>query len=189
MLQLELHCQNAGAACQEFRNETNGEFSAHGRTWSCLPIWNDSGGRYAYVSETYKSQSSLWYDSSACVIYGMAYAASKDKPSAFKYEPAAFKKLYPEQFYKQHIENGLRPDGRTFGRARPTTIGLDATATADSSALVKIGSTTVLAGIKLEVQLWHSIARPSKRVILQTIHSPSCHACKGYCGPYSSTRQ
>lgn len=65
--------------------------------------------------------------------------------------PDAFKKLYPEQYYKRFLANGVRPDGRAFGRARPTTIGLEAVSTADASALVKIGSTTVLAGIKLEV--------------------------------------
>ena len=78
-------------------------------------------------------------------------SASTQDAKTPKLEAGAFKKLYPEQFYKQHIDGGYRPDGRTFGRARPTTIGLDATATADSSALVKIGNTTVLAGIKLEV--------------------------------------
>ena len=68
-------------------------------------------------------------------------------------EPGAFKQLYPQQFYQKFIENGIRPDGRPFGRARPTTIGLRAVETTDSSALVKIGSTTVLAGLKLEVWL------------------------------------
>lgn len=77
-------------------------------------------------------------------------------PNGGQLDPDGFKKLYPEQFYKKFIENGIRPDGRVFGRARPTTIGLGAVETADSSALVKIGSTTVLAGIKLEViALWH----------------------------------
>ena len=65
--------------------------------------------------------------------------------------PDAFKKLYPEQYYERFLANGIRPDGRTFGRARPTTIGLEAVSTTDASALVKNGSTTVLAGIKLEV--------------------------------------
>lgn len=65
--------------------------------------------------------------------------------------PDAFKKLYPEVYYKKFVASGVRPDGRTFGRARATTIGLDAVSSADASALVKIGSTTILAGIKLEV--------------------------------------
>lgn len=65
--------------------------------------------------------------------------------------PDAFKKLYPEQYYKRFLASGVRPDGRNFGRARPTTIGIEAVSTADASALVKIGSTTILAGVKLEV--------------------------------------
>ena len=67
-------------------------------------------------------------------------------------EPEAFKKLYPEQYYQRFIDSGVRPDGRPFGRCRPTTIGLDAVGTADASALVKVGSTTALAGIKLEAR-------------------------------------
>lgn len=63
----------------------------------------------------------------------------------------AFKKLYPREFFSKFIESGIRPDGRPVGRCRPTTVGLNVVSTADSSALVKIGSTTALAGVKLEV--------------------------------------
>ena len=78
-------------------------------------------------------------------------------------EPEAFKKLYPEQYYQRFIDSGVRPDGRPFGRCRPTTIGLDAVGTADASALVKVGSTTALAGVKLEAgpRLSASLARSS----------------------------
>ena len=63
----------------------------------------------------------------------------------------AFKKLYPREFFSKFIESGIRPDGRPVGRCRATTIGLNVVTTADSSALVKIGSTTALAGVKVEV--------------------------------------
>ena len=66
-------------------------------------------------------------------------------------EADAFKKLYPKEFFSKFIESGIRPDGRPVGRCRATTIGLNVVSTADSSALVKIGSTTALAGAKLEV--------------------------------------
>lgn len=66
-------------------------------------------------------------------------------------EPDAFRKLYPDQYYTRFLAEGLRPNGRPLGRARPTTIALGAISTADSSALVKIGNTTVMAGVKLEV--------------------------------------
>ena len=81
-------------------------------------------------------------------------------------EPDAFKKLYPDQYYARFVAEGLRPDGRPLARARPTTIALGAVSTADSSALVKIGSTTVMAGIKLEAR-----APPRPAIYRQALHS------------------
>ena len=75
-------------------------------------------------------------------------------------EPDAFRKLYPDQYYSRFVAEGLRPDGRPLSQARPTTIALGAVTTADSSALVKIGNTTVMAGVKLEVRAT-SCRRPS----------------------------
>ncbi|KAK9811510.1 hypothetical protein WJX72_005082 [[Myrmecia] bisecta] len=68
-------------------------------------------------------------------------------------EADAFKKLYPDQFYARFIADGIRPDGRPLGRARTASIGLGAVSTADSSALVKFGNSTALAGIKLEIMV------------------------------------
>jgi polyribonucleotide nucleotidyltransferase len=63
----------------------------------------------------------------------------------------AFRQLYPAQYYAGFLSKHLRPDGRQLSESRPTTIGVDTIKSADSSALVKTGSTTVVAGIKLEV--------------------------------------
>ncbi|KAI8471438.1 MAG: ribosomal protein S5 domain 2-type protein [Monoraphidium minutum] len=63
----------------------------------------------------------------------------------------AFKRLYPEQFFARFAAEGLRPDGRALTTARPVTIGLAAVSAADGSALVRVGSTAVLAGCRLEV--------------------------------------
>ncbi|GMH32308.1 hypothetical protein BSKO_00142 [Bryopsis sp. KO-2023] len=60
-------------------------------------------------------------------------------------EAEAFKVLYPEQYFARFFEKQSRPDSRSLTRARATTIGFDAVSSADSSALVKIGSTTALA--------------------------------------------
>lgn len=68
-----------------------------------------------------------------------------------KLGPDAYKKLYPAEFYKQFIDNGIRPDGRSFGVGRPVTIGLNPIEAPASSALVKIGNTSVLAGCTFEV--------------------------------------
>ncbi|PNH02688.1 Exosome complex component RRP43 [Tetrabaena socialis] len=66
-------------------------------------------------------------------------------------EADAFKKLYPEQFFDRFLSEGIRPDGRPLGRTRAVTIGAGAVTSTDGSALVKIGRTTVLAGVKLEI--------------------------------------
>ena len=63
----------------------------------------------------------------------------------------AFRRLYPDQYLARFLASGIRADGRPLARARPTTVGVNAVGTADSSALVKVGNTTAMAGIKLEV--------------------------------------
>ena len=64
--------------------------------------------------------------------------------------PDAYKRLYPAEFYRQFIINGMRPDGRSTGR--PVTIGVGAIESTTASALVKIGSTSVLAGLSFTVR-------------------------------------
>ena len=66
--------------------------------------------------------------------------------------PDAYKRLYPAEFYRQFIINGMRPDGRSFGTGRPVTIGVGAIESTTASALVKIGSTSVLAGLSFTVR-------------------------------------
>ncbi|GLC34487.1 hypothetical protein PLESTB_001255900 [Pleodorina starrii] len=63
----------------------------------------------------------------------------------------AFKRLYADQYYDRFLAEGLRPDGRPLGRARAVTIGAGAITSADGSALVKLGRTAVLAGVRLEI--------------------------------------
>ncbi|XP_010269781.1 PREDICTED: exosome complex component RRP43 isoform X2 [Nelumbo nucifera] len=66
-------------------------------------------------------------------------------------EVDAFRRLFPLRFYERHLLESVRPDARPLGRARDTTVALGAVATADGSAMAKIGCTTMLAAIKLEV--------------------------------------
>ena len=65
-------------------------------------------------------------------------------------EAAAFKRLYPHEYYAKFISEGARPDGRPLGRARPTSVAVGVAGTAHGSALVQVGRTTVMAAVKLE---------------------------------------
>ena len=81
-----------------------------------------------------------------------------------------FRRLQPEEFYRQHIEAGVRPDGRQLGERRAMAVSAgnistvasssyvsnlqDINATeiqADGSAIVRQGGTTVVCGVRAEL--------------------------------------
>ncbi|XWS59116.1 hypothetical protein CRYUN_Cryun08bG0094500 [Craigia yunnanensis] len=77
-------------------------------------------------------------------------------------EVDAFRRLFPLRFYEKHLSESIRPDARPLGRARDTTISL---------ALAKIGSTTMLAAIKMEV-MTPSMEIPDEGCIAIDFHMP-----------------
>ncbi|KAG5095995.1 hypothetical protein JHK84_051583 [Glycine max] len=62
-------------------------------------------------------------------------------------EVDAFKRIFPLRYFERHLAESIRADGRPLGKARETS----AVAFANGSALVKIGSTTMLTAIKMEI--------------------------------------
>ncbi|KAL7169003.1 hypothetical protein ACSBR2_034095 [Camellia fascicularis] len=66
-------------------------------------------------------------------------------------EVDAFRHLFPLRFHERHLLESTHPDARKLGKARDTTLDLGVVASADGSALAKIGCTTTLAAIKMEV--------------------------------------
>lgn len=66
-----------------------------------------------------------------------------------------FRTLQPEEFYRQHLEAGERPDGRGLLERRPVSISRGHIGTADGSAVVKCGQTSVVCGIRAELTSPH----------------------------------
>ncbi|KAK7863974.1 hypothetical protein R5R35_000084 [Gryllus longicercus] len=64
---------------------------------------------------------------------------------------AQYKVIDPVKFYRDHLAHKIRPDGRGLLKFRPAVINVDSIGTADGSAIVKIGNTTVVCGVKLEL--------------------------------------
>ncbi|XP_058105339.1 uncharacterized protein LOC131248864 [Magnolia sinica] len=86
-------------------------------------------------------------------------------------EVDAYRRLFPLRFYERHLLQSVRPDARPLSRARDTTLALGAVSSADGSALAKIGYTTMLAGIKLEV-MTPSLESPDEGCIAIDFHMP-----------------
>ena len=62
-----------------------------------------------------------------------------------------FRTLQPEQFYRQHLAVGRRPDGRGLEEQRPVTVSSGHVSTADGSAVVKRGNTSIVCGVRAEI--------------------------------------
>ncbi|KAG5458400.1 MAG: ribosomal protein S5 domain 2-type protein [Olpidium bornovanus] len=84
----------------------------------------------------------------------MSSAGDAAKPRAgagHELEAETFRKLYPDEYVYKFLRENTRPDGRTHGRFRRTTVTLGAISTAHGSSLVCIGGTAVICGVKAEV--------------------------------------
>ncbi|CAI9287776.1 unnamed protein product [Lactuca saligna] len=86
-------------------------------------------------------------------------------------EVDAFRRLFPLRFHERHLLESVRPDARSLGKARETSLALGAVASADGSALAKIGCTTMLAAIKMEV-MTPSKEAPDEGCVAIDFHMP-----------------
>ncbi|KAL7169008.1 hypothetical protein ACSBR2_034100 [Camellia fascicularis] len=86
-------------------------------------------------------------------------------------EVDAFRLLFPLRFHERHLLESIRPDARKLGKARDTTLALGVVASADGSALTKIGCTTMLAAIKMEV-MTPTTESPNEGCIVIDFHKP-----------------
>ncbi|KAI4814104.1 hypothetical protein KUCAC02_003311 [Chaenocephalus aceratus] len=64
---------------------------------------------------------------------------------------AGFKIAEPLEYHRSFLKENCRPDGRELSEFRTTTLNIGSISTADGSALVKVGNTTVMCGIKVEL--------------------------------------
>ncbi|KAI9057666.1 ribosomal protein S5 domain 2-like protein [Trametes sanguinea] len=62
-----------------------------------------------------------------------------------------FQRLHPKTYLERFLSENLRPDGREFDEWRDISVNVGSISTADGSALVRLGSTTVVCGVKAEI--------------------------------------
>ncbi|KAK4704086.1 exosome complex component RRP43, partial [Phenoliferia sp. Uapishka_3] len=75
--------------------------------------------------------------------------------SASTLTPALFKRLHPRPYLEKFLGEGVRPDGRLLssndGGWREASVNVGSISTAPASALIRLGQTTVVCGITLEI--------------------------------------
>lgn len=93
---------------------------------------------------------------------------------AVEMEEEASHCIFPIHYYEKHLLESIRPDVRHLSHARHTTVSFGPVGTADGSALVKIGDTTMLAAIKLEVMTPPSDTPDEGTIAVEFIMPPIC---------------
>ncbi|XP_049709141.1 exosome complex component RRP43 isoform X3 [Elephas maximus indicus] len=95
---------------------------------------------------------------------------------------AGFKTVEPLEYYRRFLKENCRPDGRELGEFRTTTVNVGSISTADGSALVKLGNTTVICGIKAEFAAPPTDA-PDKGYIVPNVDLPPLCSSRFRSGP------
>eukprot|EP00795_Rhopilema_esculentum_P000490 gene490-10168_t len=99
-----------------------------------------------------------------------------------------FRIAKPVEFYQQFLGEYVRPDGRGLEEFKKTLLNIDSISTAEGSALVKLGNTTVLCGIKAEIAQ-PSLDAPNGGFIVSSVELPPLCSAKFRPGPPSEQAQ
>ena len=89
-------------------------------------------------------------------------------------------RLHPKEYLSRFLARGVRPDGRPFNVCRRVAVTAGSVSSADGSAMVRIGKTSVVAGVQCLVT-YPTQAAPKEGflnigVSLSAICSPRYHA-------------
>lgn len=99
-----------------------------------------------------------------------------------------FKIIHPVKYLHDHLAQDVRPDGRQFLAFRPISVNVSSITQADSSAVFKIGNTTVICGIKAELTT-PKADTPNCGYIVPNVELPGLCSPKFRPGPPSEKAQ
>nr|XP_015823820.2 exosome complex component RRP43 [Nothobranchius furzeri] len=95
---------------------------------------------------------------------------------------AGFKTAEPLEYHRSFLKENCRPDGRELSEFRSTTLNIGSISTADGSALVKLGNTTIICGIKAELTN-PTVDAPGKGYIVPNVDLPPLCSSRFRPGP------
>ncbi|KAG0696798.1 ribosomal protein S5 domain 2-type protein [Suillus ampliporus] len=99
-----------------------------------------------------------------------------------------FQRLHPRVYLERFIAEKIRPDGRAFDEWRNVSVNVGSISTADGSALVRMGDTTIVCGVKAEIAE-PELDRPDQGFLVPNIDLPAICSPKFKPGPPTEEAQ
>ncbi|RSH82145.1 hypothetical protein EHS25_006078 [Saitozyma podzolica] len=111
-----------------------------------------------------------------------AATSSSSIAAASSSSAEVFKRLHPASYLARFLTKGYRPDGRKLRGWRDVSVNVGSISTANGSALVRLGETTMVCGIKAEVA-GPSSEQPRAGYIVPNIDLPALSSPRFKPGP------
>ncbi|XP_059490534.1 exosome complex component RRP43-like isoform X3 [Neocloeon triangulifer] len=96
--------------------------------------------------------------------------------------------IHPMKYMRDFLARKIRPDGRKLAEVRPTAVNVGSISTADGSALIKIGNTVVICGIKAELTVPNA-EKPNEGFVIPNLELPPLCSPQFKSGPPGNTAQ
>jgi exosome complex component RRP43 len=101
-------------------------------------------------------------------------ACDMANPSQESLKASVFQRLHPLAYFERFLAEKVRPDGRGFDAWRDAFVNVGSISTADGSALVRLGQTTIVCGVKAEIAE-PDLDRPEKGFLGSSCPSNECN--------------
>ncbi|KAJ7127018.1 ribosomal protein S5 domain 2-type protein [Mycena epipterygia] len=99
-----------------------------------------------------------------------------------------FQRLHPRAYLERFVAENIRPDGRPFDAWRDVSVNVGSISTANGSALVRLGETTIVCGVKAEISE-PELDTPEEGFLVPNIDLPALCSPKFKPGPPSDEAQ
>ncbi|EGO01276.1 hypothetical protein SERLA73DRAFT_179422 [Serpula lacrymans var. lacrymans S7.3] len=99
-----------------------------------------------------------------------------------------FQRLHPRAYLERFLAENVRPDGRAFSEWRDVSLNVGSISTADGSALVRMGDTTVVCGVKAEIAE-PELDHPDEGYLVPNLDLPAMCSSKFKPGPPTEEAQ
>ncbi|KAG5644807.1 hypothetical protein DXG03_007629 [Asterophora parasitica] len=115
-----------------------------------------------------------------------AFDSSIREDAALK--AAIFQRLHPRAYLERFLAENVRPDGRPYDAWRDVSVNVGSISTANGSALVRLGNTTVVCGVKAEIAE-PELDRPNEGFVVPNLDLPAMCSPRFKPGPPTEEAQ